>query len=273
MNAASRQSLADLRGRLDGVLRRFSTADGLTGLAGELYQIVNVLNDQPQLRRKLSDPTTHAEQRSALITRLLEGKVSASALAIVSDAVSLRWSSPWDLLDGLEMTADDVLIGAAEQAGVLDTVEDELFRFERVLDGDSRLTTLLDDYAADADRRVRLLEQLVAGKVNPLTQQLLEHAVTSQRKRTITHAIDALLDLSAARRNRSMARVTSAVLLSPAQEQRLGAALSAMYGRPITIRADVDPALRGGLVIQVGDEVIDGSVAARLADVKASLAG
>ncbi|HEV7192966.1 MAG TPA: F0F1 ATP synthase subunit delta [Jatrophihabitantaceae bacterium] len=273
MQAASRQALAELRERLDGVLGRFSTADGLTGLAGELYEITDVLNNQPQLRRKLADPTTRAERRADLIGGLLEGKVSASALTITREAVALRWSSGWDLLDALEITADDVLLGAAEHAGAIDEVEDELFRFGRVLDSDSRLATLLDDFAAAADRRVALVDQLVAGKVHPLTQQLLDHAVVSQRKRSVTHAIDDLLQLSAARRRRSMARVTSAVLLSAAQERRLADKLSDLYGRPITIRTAIDPSVLGGLVIQVGDEVIDGSVAARLAEVKAALAG
>lgn len=273
MNAASRQSLAELRDRLDGVLGRFSTADGLTGLAGELYAITDLLSGQPQLRRKLADPTMHGEHRAELIGALLDGKVSASALTITRDAVTLRWSSPWDLLDSLEVIADEVLFGAAEQGGVIDEVEDELFRFGRVLDTDSRLTTLLDDYSADVDRRLALADELVRGKVQPLTAELIRHAVASQRKRTVTHAVDALLELSAARRKRSMARVTSAVELTRAQQQRLAASLAALYGRPITIRAAVDPDLLGGLVIQVGDEIIDGSVAARLAAVRASLAG
>jgi F-type H+-transporting ATPase subunit delta len=271
MRAASRLALAELRDRVDTVTGRFSTADGLTGLAGELFEVVDLLNDQPQLRRRLADPTADPERRAELIGTLLEGKVSASALTIVRDAATLRWSSAWDLVDALEITADDILLGAAEQDGGLDRVEDELFRFERALDQDSRLTTLLDDYSAPADRRVELLDRLVSGKVHPLSQQLLEHAVASQRRRSVTRAIDDLLDLAARRRQRSMARVISAVELTRAQQQRLAAALSQLYGRPITIRTAVDESMRGGLVVRVGDEVIDGSVDSRLAEVRTSL--
>jgi F-type H+-transporting ATPase subunit delta len=271
MRAASRLALAELRDRVDSVTGRFSTADGLTGLAGELFEVVDLLNDQPQLRRRLADPTADPERRAGLIGALLEGKVSPSAVTIVRDAATLRWSSAWDLVDALEITADDILLGAAEQAGVLDRVEDELFRFERVLDQDSRLTTLLDDYSAPADRRIELLDRLVSGKVHPLTLQLLEHAVASQRRRSVTRAIDDLLDLAARRRQRSMARVISAVELTSAQQQRLAGALSQLYGRPITIRTAVEPSMRGGLVVRVGDEVIDGSVDSRLAEVRTSL--
>jgi F-type H+-transporting ATPase subunit delta len=273
MHAASRVALATLRERLDAVSARFSTADGLTGMAEELYQVVDLLVHQPQLRRKLADPSTDPGRRADLVGRLLDGKIGASAVQIVRDAVSLRWSSPWDLLDALEITGDDVLFGAAEQAGDVDEVEDELFRFGRVLDSDSRLTTLLDDYSAQVTRRVDLVRRLIEAKVNPITERLLEHAVASQRKRSVTHAVDDLLELAAARRARSMAHVISAVKLTAAQRNRLAAALSELYGRPITVRSAVDPAVRGGLVIRVGDEIIDGSVAARLADAKTAMAG
>jgi F-type H+-transporting ATPase subunit delta len=273
MHAASRNALTELRGRVDAVIARFSTADGLTGLAQELYEVVDLLIMQPQLRRKLADPSTEAERRANLAGGLLEGKVLASTVQVVRDAVSLRWSSAWDLLDALEITADNILFAAAEQGGVLDEVEDELFRFGRILDADSALTTLLDDYSAAADRRVELVRGLVAAKVDAITARLLEHAVASQRKRSVTHAIDDLLQLAAERRNRSMARVVSAVGLTRAQEARLTATLTEMYGRPITIRTAIDPNVRGGLVIRVGDEVIDGSVASRLASARNALAG
>jgi F-type H+-transporting ATPase subunit delta len=271
MHAASRQSLVDLGGRLDAVLARFSTADGLTGLAEELYRFVDLLIREPQLRRKLADPTTAPERRAGLVGTLLEGKVGTSTLQLVQDAVALRWSSAWDLLDALEITADEVLLSAAGD-DALDDVEDQLFRFERVLDSDSALTTLLDDYSADPARRAALVRRLVEGKVRPTTVLLIEHAVVSQRKRSITHAIDDLLELAARRRQRSMARVVSAVELTAQQESRLAARLSEMYGRQITIRSAIDPDVLGGLVVRVGDEIIDGSVAARLIEARNALA-
>ena len=62
-----------------------------------------------------------------------------------------------------------------------------------------------------------------------------------------------------------MAYVTAAGPLSPAQEQRLIDVLHRIYRRPISLKIDCDSAVLGGLVIRVGDEVIDGSVATRLA--------
>jgi F-type H+-transporting ATPase subunit delta len=272
MHAASREALKTLQTRLEGVTARFSTVDGMTNLAEELYQVVDLLIAEPQLRRMLSDPTTPPEGRAELAGGLFDGKVGASTLHLLRDAVALRWSSPFDLLDALETSADDVLFAAAEQAGELDEVEDELFRFERVLDAQSRLTTTLDDAAAQPERRVALVSQLLGDKVHPITLRLLEHAVASRRKHSLTLALDDLLQLAAARRNRSMARVTSALELTRAQRDRLAEALTELYGRAINIRTATDPALRGGLVVRVGDEVIDGSIASRLAEARTAIA-
>jgi F-type H+-transporting ATPase subunit delta len=273
MHAASRRALAELRDQTAAVFARFSTSEGLTGLADELYAVVDLLNGQPQLRRRLADPSTDSAKRSGLAGALFEGRVGASAVQIVKDAVALRWSSGWDLLDALEITADDGLLGAAEQEGRLDAIEDELFRFERILDGDSRLTTLLDDQSAEAARRAALVASLVDGKVDDITARLLRHAVASQRKRSVVHAVDDLLELAAQRRNRSTARVISAIALTSAQERQLAAALTTMYGRSITVRTAVEPGIRGGLVVRVGDEVIDGSILARLNGARAAIAG
>jgi len=272
-HAASREALVALRARLDGVTGRFSTGEGMLGLAQELYSVVDLLIAQPRLRRMLADPSTSPEGRADLAGSLFDDKISVSGVQLVRAAVSQRWSSPWDLLDALETTADDVLFGAAEQDGLLDDVEDELFRFERVLNAESRLTTALDDATADPERRVALVREVLGEKVRPITRVLLEHAVASRRKYSVTLALDDLLELAAARRKRSMARVISAVELTPSQLSRLAAALTEMYGRAIDIRAAVDPAVRGGLVVRVGDEVIDGSIAARLTSARAALAG
>jgi len=269
---ASREALAALRERLDAVTGRFSTVDGRTAFANELYAVSELLDGQPRLRRSVADPTTPPDARAGIAERLLTGKIGASALQVVKEAVSLRWSSPWDLVDGLEQIADDALLSAAEEAGSLDDVEDELFRFERVLESDSRLTTLLDDPSEPAARRIGLLDSLVSAKVSPITAELLRHAVSSKRRYGVERSIDALLDRAAARRNRSIARVVSAIELTAQQQSSLAAKLSDIYGRSVSVRTAIDPTVQGGLVIRVGDELIDGSVASQLAAARAALA-
>jgi F-type H+-transporting ATPase subunit delta len=273
MRSASREALASLRRHREEILGRSASAATLTGLASDLYAVAELLVAQPRLRRAVGDPASAPDGRAQLIGGLLAGKVGRPAAAIAQAAVRERWSSAWDLTDALELAGDDALFAAAENEGASDQVEDELFRFERILSDHSQLTTLLDEDSVEDSRRIALLEQVLEGKVHPVTLALLRHAVVSGRKRSVTLAIDDLLDEAAALRERSVARVMSAVELTDAQQARLGAALSEMYGRTISIRTAVDPAVVGGLVVRVGEELIDGSIATRLAAARSALAG
>ena len=270
IHSASRAALAQLEDQLEEVIG--SEAD-LQSVAGELHAVSRVLAGQPRLRRALADPSTAEAARANLAAGVLGGKVSSPAVALVQRVVRYRWSNPWDMTDALSIAGDTLLLGSADKAGHLDDVEDQLFRFGRIVRGDDRLRTLLDDQSVAADRRSALLVDVLGGKTDPVTTALLDQGVRSGRKRTVESAIDELLELTATRRGRSIADVASAVPLSDRQLDRLAMALTRLYGRTITVRVQVDPAVRGGLVIRVGNEVIDGSVAQRLATVRAELAG
>lgn len=276
LRSASRQALGELQAREDdafgGTSHEGVSGETLTSLADELYAVGALFVAQPRLRRTLGDPATAPEARARFAGQLLGGKIGAKALELVQAAVSLRWSSPWDLADGIESAGDDALFAAAEKSGGLDQVEDELFRFERILQSEGQYAALLDEVSAPADRRRELLSTLLQGKVSPVTLALLRHAVGSERKRSITLAIDDLLEKATARQERSVARVVSAVPLTDQQQERLAAALSSLYGRAISVRTAIDPEVRGGLVVRVGDEVIDGSIATRFAAARAALA-
>jgi len=271
MRSASRLAAEQVRVRKRPAIERERSAGGLVSLASELYSVADMLVDNPRLRRALGDPATPAAGRAKLIGDLVRGQVGESAREIAEAVVSERWSSPWDMTDAFETAGDDALFEAAERDQVLDRVVDELFRFERILDSQSELTVLLDEKPVDPARRAELLHTVLGGRVHEITCSLLEHAVRSQRKHTLTMAIDDLLEEAAARQARTMARVISAVELTSEQTAELTRTLSEMYGRPITIRTAVAPAIRGGLVIRIGDEVIDGSVAARLASAELAL--
>lgn len=286
IHAASRAALAELHERLNAVLPEIASStfswlplvgrdDGSRHqeLAAELYAAAELLAKQPRLRRALGDHSTDARARAELARSLLAGQVGDVALGLISDAVALRWSTPWDLADGLEIVADEALLAAAEQDHKLDTVEDELFRFERILSSSGELAATMDEAGVPAERRRALLESLLGEKVQPITLRLLDHAITSGRRPTLGLAIDDLLQASAARRERSVARVLSAAELTSEQTGRLAAALTRLYGREITVRSAVDESVKGGLVVRVGDEIIDGSVASRLVAARAAFAG
>jgi len=273
VHAASRAAQAQMRRRLSEALQQLDGAEAAHRLADELYAVAAVLEQQPRLRRTIGDPATESAARADLVRRLFGGRLSEPALDLLAEAAGQRWSSPWDLADSLEILADDALLSVAERQDELDEVEDELFRFERILGDAGELAAALDEHGVPAERRQGLLHSLLSGKAHRITEELLNHAVASGRKRSLLLAIDDLLEASAARRERSVARVVSATELTPEQSRRLASSLSQMYGRPISVRSAVDPSVRGGLQVRIGDEVIDGTVSTRLAAARAALAG
>lgn len=272
MRSATRQALHALREEENAVYDGRVSADTLMTIASELYAVADLLVAQPGLRRPLGDPATAPDRRAGVAETLLSGKVSTQTLRIVTEAVRQRWSTQWDLVDALEDGGDGALFAAAEKQKALDTVEDDLFRLERILQNEGAVAALLDELTVEPTRRTKLLDSLVKGKVSDVTLDLLHHAVSSQRKRSVTLAIDDLLEKGAARRDRSVARVTSAVPLTDAQERKLAAVLSKIYGHDMSVRTAVDPNVQGGLVVRVRDEVIDGSISHSFAQVRAALA-
>jgi F-type H+-transporting ATPase subunit delta len=235
--------------------------------------VVELLDRQLVLRRALSDPGAGPQARVALLDRLLGGQLGARALEQVRPLVEARWSRPAELADAVEALAQQAAVAVAERAGALDEVQDELFRFSRILAGQPDLHRLLADSRAPLDRRLGLLDQLIEGKVNPTTRRLLVQTVRSPRGLALEPALERLVELAARRRERYVAYVRTAARLTAEQESRLVATLGQIYGRSMDLQVEVDPELLGGLLIRVNDEVIDGSVAHALAVARQRLAG
>jgi F-type H+-transporting ATPase subunit delta len=263
LQAASRESLADLHARLDVFIGQVGAAD-LDRLAEQLFSVARLLSGETTLRRHLADPAVSEEARTGLVERLLGGKLDRPALEAVAAAVAARWSRPIDLVNALESLARNAALGSAEKGGRLDEVEDELFRFGRILDREPELAGLLADTSRPLDGRLGLLDGVLSGKVTATTTALLRQAVSLPRGRHLDVIAEELAELAAARRELSVARVTSPVRLSPDQEQRLAGTLTRLYGRPMSLQVELDESLLGGLVVRVGGEVIDGSVAGRI---------
>jgi F-type H+-transporting ATPase subunit delta len=270
LQSASRESLSAAAARLDDHIDGTGASE-LSTLANDLFAVLDLLEREIALRRALADPATPAAARSGLADRLFSGKIGRPALDLVSDLVSSRWSRNTDLLEALEALARTASFGVAEKDGSLDRVEDELFRFGRILDREPELARLLADSGTPADKRVGLLHEVVSEKVAPTTVRLLEQTVRTPRSRSLDVAAEELSELAAARRDRYVAHVRTPVRLTAEQEQRLTDSLTRLYGRPISLQAELDPDLLGGLVVRVGGELIDGSVAGRVATARRTL--
>lgn len=264
LQPASREALAEAEGRLDSTIDGSAAAD-LQRLGDDLFAVLRLLLGELPLRRALADSSVAASARSSLADQLLEGKVGRGAKDVVSDLVSARWSRTVDLVAALESLARRATLAVAEKDNSLSEVEDELFRFGRVLDREPELARLLGDRSTAVDGRVKLLRDVLGQKARPVTAALLTEAVRASRGRPLDREAGELSELAAARRDRYVAHVRTPVALTTAQEQRLGETLSRLYGRPMSLQVERDESLLGGLVVRVGGEVIDGSVAGKLA--------
>jgi F-type H+-transporting ATPase subunit delta len=270
LSSASRESLAAAGNRLDAVVDGAAGAD-LARLGDDLFAVLRLVVGQTTLRRHLADPAVPAQARAGLADRLLQGKIGRAALDVVNELVSARWSRSVDLVEALEQLARRAVLGVAEKAQRLDDVEDQLFRFGRILDREPQLGSLLVDEGAPADKRAGLLHEVLGGRVSSVTATLLEQTVRTPRGRSLDRAAEELAELAAARRDRYVAHVRTAVRLSPDQEYRLAGSLTRLYDRPISLQAELDPALLGGLVVRVGGDLIDGSVSGKLATARRTL--
>jgi F-type H+-transporting ATPase subunit delta len=272
MEASSREAMVVLRERL-AELTRSSAGPALLSLADELFSVARLLDGQLTLRRALSDPAGKPEERAALVGRLFGSRLSADAVGLLETMAQQRWSRPIDLVDATTAMATEAALDAADARGELDNVEDELFRFGRIVGGDRELGRILSDRKAPAEGKTALLDQLLSGRVSPVTEQLLRNVLTGPHAGSAEHAVERLSEVASRRRGQSVARVTSAVALTPEQESRLVESLGRLYGRTVGLQVTVDPSVLGGLIVQVGDEVIDGSIAHRLEAAGRRLAG
>jgi F-type H+-transporting ATPase subunit delta len=264
LRAASRESLTKVVEKFDEVVADLDS-DGLTRLADDLASVAKWLREEPVLARHLADPSGDSAPKGQLAERVLTGKVSDAALDLLRTAVSQRWSSTSDLIHGVQHVARLALLVHAERDGQIEDVEDQLFRFSRILDSEPRLITLLSEYTAPVDGRIGLLNNVLHRRASKNAADLLRQAIELLHGERADEIVRELANLAVSRRGEVVAHVRTAVELSDAQRDRLTDLLTRTYGHPVSLQLDVNPALLGGLTIAVGDEVIDGSLASKLA--------
>jgi F-type H+-transporting ATPase subunit delta len=310
MRGVSRVSFVELRDQLPGVLaeagrstspqpgsgsadttgaavpRPGRTEAGRTGAAGpgtgtslaatvgdELFAVLHLLDSEPGLRRALADPSKPADEKGAIMVALLHGKVTPATEELVAATVRAQWAGPADMTDALEQLAVEAFAIAAEESGQLDDLEDELFRFSRVVASEPELRAALSEPVLPDEGKRGLVNTLLADKVTPVTLRLVTEMSLHPRGRPLVVSLDMCTRIAAERRQRLIAVVRTATDLSAEQRRRLADALAGIYGHEVYVNIVIDPEVMGGMTIQVGDELIDASVASRLAAVRRKLAG
>jgi F-type H+-transporting ATPase subunit delta len=263
MGSATRKALAGTHAALAALGR----AD--LRVAEDLLAAGRIVGSSKQLRSALSDAEADARQKRALVEAVFGSKLTADAVTLLTGLAENRWSDSSDLLEGIE----DLGYRVASESAKDVPIDAELFAIERAVASDSSLEFSLGSKLSPAQSKVRLVERLLAGKAAPQTIAIVNHLVQQPRGRRIGELLRHAALIVAEQRGFEIATVTTAAPLTAAQLDRLVQGLEAQYGRALRVNTIVDPSLLGGVRIQIGDDVIDGSVASRLSSLRQKLAG
>jgi F-type H+-transporting ATPase subunit delta len=265
--------LAGSRSTGQGVLGKvLDVVHGVVGsssdtLAADLFAVVDALESSPTLRRALTDPSTPPEGRKQLVHSLLDQKISSPAVTVVAEGAEMRWAGGRTFAAALERQAIRAELLKSDSVGQLEETEDTLFRFARLVDSSPELRNALGDESVGLAERQALVGELLEGKASETTTALAKRAVAA-RDRTYGQTIEGYVTMAAAAKNRVVATVRVAEPLTSEQLTRLQAALSRQVGREVTVQVVIDKSVLGGVRVELGDEIIEGTVSARLAEAR-----
>lgn len=259
MGSASRVALAHTKSALSAEPLGAEAGADLLSASAQVGQSLPLLN-------ALVDFSADATAKGQLVERLF-ASASAGARSVLTTAVAQSWSSPEELVAGIEE------LGLRAAANSYSNLADELLAAAAVVDSSHDLELTLGSKLGSVDGKLSLVEALFAAKVSGPALTVIRHLVANPRGRKLSPALRESARIAADQGGSELATVTVAAPLSEAQQLRISDLLAASAGRPVRITTIVDPALVGGVRIQIGEDVIDGSVKSRLEDLRLQLAG
>jgi F-type H+-transporting ATPase subunit delta len=264
MGSATIQAIGGAKRALDGV----PAADRLaTGRA--LFAAAATIADSAPLRAALADGAAPVSAKTAVVDRVFAG-LGASARAVLNTVVSTRWSSQGDLVSGIEEVA---VRAVASSAPASVSISGELAAFGTAVSSDPELEYAVGSALVPGATKAKVVVSLLQGKASEQTVEILSRVIAAPTARRIGDLLRDTIAIVADEAGRSVATVESAAPLTDAQLLRIRASLTQRSGREVSLEHVVTPALVGGIRIRLGDEVIDGSVSRRLAELRLSLAG
>jgi F-type H+-transporting ATPase subunit delta len=237
---------------------------GLDQVAAELAAFARLVASQPRLRGPLVDPGLPAEIKRGLLNDLGHGQLEPATVELLATLAEHQRIAPRLLAALLAELAAQATLAAADAAGDLDRVEDDLFRFGTLVASQPRLRAALTDPAIPLERKRALVGDLLSGRADPRSAALIELFVDVDQGRELDLRCRELAALAAARRNRLVAEVRTAVPLDGERQTRLASTLAQVVGKPVELRCTVDEAIIGSVVVRIGDEIFDGSVRSRI---------
>jgi F-type H+-transporting ATPase subunit delta len=267
LRGASSEALTALRERLDAAT---SDSKAAATIGDELFTVSGLFRTEAGLRRFATDAALPAEAKQGMVQQVFADRLGADALDLLTDAVGRRWTLSRDLPDVLERLSEIAVVRSS--GGRADQVTDELFALAQVIDGDPALRDALSDPARSLDDKAGLLDSLLEGKALPATVTLAKQALAGTY-RTMTNALSTYRHVAAETQGEVVATVRVARPLAEADQQRLTDILSRQYDTTVHLNVLVDADVLGGIRVEIGDQVIDGTISSRLDGARRALVG
>ena len=261
MGSASREALAQAQATLTKLGKKVSAAVG-----SELLDASGIIEGSSSLRAAVADAVVPSESKQKLMAQVF---VAASQpTRVILDAVAAhRWSHPDDIVAAIEnlgIRAEAMVSGSG--------LDDELLAMSDVIGSDPELELTLGSKLGDSEAKAALVRNLFAKKASAPAVRIVEHLVRHARGRRIGAMLTEAAKVVADQYGFDLATITVATELKKQAASRLEKTLTTSYGRPIKLNTVIDPSILGGMRIQIGNDVIDGSVAARLNELRTQLA-
>jgi F-type H+-transporting ATPase subunit delta len=163
------------------------------------------------------------------------------------------------------------LFDTAHTSGSVEQVEQDLKTVDETLRTVPQLDTVLKAPTVSVARKKTLLDYTFGGKVSPLTMRFLQLVIERRREGVLRDIYADFLRLANELRNILPVQVTAATPLTDQERVDLAAALTRRTGKQVVLQVSTDPALMGGVVLRLGDTIIDGSIRTRLAQLRSQL--
>lgn len=271
-------------------------------VADDLTAIAHLVSRTSSLAVVMTDFTVPVPARRRVLRDLLEGRVHPIALRLALRAVEIERADelPTSLHELYELAIHMHVMGEQELLAQepistrrlwrelasgyataifedstpedLEEIEDELFRFARIVEANPSLRSALADPSRSTESRRRLLDEILDGKVKPATMRVAKITLEGH-VRDVVGALDFLSELAASARGWRVARVHTARAIDEDERRSLSEAMERITGHPVELHILEDPELLGGAVIQVGDLLVDASARHRLDTLKDRLLG
>ncbi len=282
-------------------LERLSKDARLTRSFDEFQTFLDVVQNSSDLEIVLTDSSISETAKFGVLSDLLKGKVVSETLSILNYLVEFervefvietlsevihRFSLASSVanVEGELEPSDSRQISkgrirgylisicrSAKEVSELDEIEDELFRFARIVETNSELRSMFADLVIPVENRLNVLDALLKGKVTDSTYRILRYILRAGRMRDYVVTLDECVALIAHERGRRVANVRTVSQLTDLQVNELKEKLTRAQGVPVEIRVVLDPTLVGGMVITVGTTMIDGSVKHKLEELASDL--